>query len=500
MKLTISHPSGAIVEGNEDELNSLRATLTYTNTAIQHDIKRHLNNFWFRSKNPETWQSTLDSLKKSAKRTLVSEENGKFTIYPGSIPYLSSLNVQIDNQIKYPVPRKIPWKNPLPFELHPYQEESWQKLLAIKHGNVELCTGAGKTSIILKLCRETGFRTAIVAPSKSIFTELLEKFEYHFGKGSVGTFGAGRKKLDKRFTICIGDSLSNVKPNTPEWEFFSNLDMLIVDESHVWGAETLENVCFGVLGGIPYRFFLSGTQVRGDGGLMLLQAIIGQTVGKLTTKQAVDGGYICPHKYNVVNVESSNPNYNDQDVLQMKRAHVLRNRNICAFIAKLANGVVTHKNEQVLVLVEELRQISDLVKLLKVPYSIAHSETKPERLATLGLEKVDVSESIELFNKGISKVLVGTSTIRTGCNIYPVNHCINWVAGASEVATRQGCVGRSVRFSHQNPWATQCPPKPFATIWDFNVFDVDIMVRHLKKRLEYYGESGSEIKYINLPK
>jgi hypothetical protein len=40
-----------------------------------------------------------------------------------------------------------------------------------------------------------GLKTAIIAPSKSIFNELLTKFEHHFGKGKVGAFGAGKKKL-----------------------------------------------------------------------------------------------------------------------------------------------------------------------------------------------------------------------------------------------------------------------------------------------------------------
>ena len=502
MNLTITTPIKAyLTDYTDDELYSLRKELTYTNTAIQHLIKRHSDNFRWKNQNIHSWEAHLEGLKKDLKKCLVFEDEEGLYIRPGSIPHLSVFNLQIENRVKYPVPKKMAWKNPPKFILYPYQEDSWIKLLAEKHGNVSLCTGSGKTKTIVRLCRETGFNAAVIAPSKAIFYELIEEFEHYLGKSNVGTFGDSKKKIGKKITICIGDSLSNVKEGTVEWEFFSKIEAIYVDESHSWASESMEEVCHRILSNASYRWFFSGTQVRGDGSQVLLDSIIGKCVHELTTEQAVLGGYISPHKFNIVETESSNPNFQSKDALAMKREHVLRNKNICSFVAKLSNAVVESKGEQVLVLVEELQQISDLVKLLAVPYSVAHSETKPARLLELGLNKVDVSESIELFNKGISKVLIGTSCIRTGCNIYPVNHCVNWIAGASEVATRQGCVGRSVRFARQNPWAKNCGPKPFATIWDFDIPNQYVLRSHLQKRLSYYEESGRDlIKHIRIKK
>jgi superfamily II DNA or RNA helicase len=277
----------------------------------------------------------------------------------------------------------------------------------------------------------------------------------------------------------------------------------MVDESHTFGAETLEEICYGVLAEVPYRMFFSGTQTRNDGAEKLLQSIIGQTVHTLTTREAIAGGYICPHDYRIVNIESSNPNYATQDVLDMKRKHFLKNRNICAFIAKLCNAAALSRH-QTLVLVEELEQISMLLKLLKVPTVYAHSEKKPDRLATLDLSKVDPGESVEKFNKGEAMVLIGTSCIATGTNIYPMRHTINWVGGTSEIKTKQGAIGRSVRLGSHNPWRElnerNCSPKTITTIWDFNVFDIFVMSRHLEDRLPYYHESGTEIKTIDLKK
>lgn len=497
MDFEVINPTRALVKNATDEdIAGLARSLRYTNTSNAQLLKRHYNKQWLRRQNPDKWAAELEFLKGEVNKTLLLECDDGFYIRPGYLPYLGDSTIQ--NHIKYPTPKKIAWAKPLPFKLHDYQQQSVERLLEVKHGNVELCTGAGKSAILLTLCRETGFRAAIIAPSKSIFFELLEKFETHLGKANVGAFGAGRKKIGKRFTICISDSLTNVERGSEEWEFFSNLDMICVDESHTWGAETLEQICHGIFYKVPYRFFTSGTQTRGDGGKKLLQSIIGKTVYKLTTKEAVDGGFICPHSFVIVDVESSNPNFTHRDSIVMKRAHFLNNKNIAAIAAKIANADAMLKGKQTLILVDELSQISLILPLLKVPYAYAHSDANTARLQTMGLERVDSDESVKRFNRGEVKVLIGTSCIATGTNIFPTHNTINWVGGTSEIRTKQGAVGRSVRMLNQSPWADKCVPKDVCKIFDFNVKDVPVMGRHLEDRKAFYADSGSEIRYIKI--
>ncbi len=423
-------------------------------------------------------------------------DNGRPYIRPGSIPFIEGKEWNIQSKVQYPKFKKIPWAKPLPFQLHPYQEESWDALLAHRHANVALCTGSGKSPIILKVCREAGLSAAIIAPSKSIFYELKEKFEYHFGKQYVGAFGDSKKVLGKRFTICISDSLCNLKPGTKEYDFFSKLDMMLVDESHTFAAETLEEVCHGVLKDVPYRFFFSATQTRGDGTEKLLQSIIGETVCELSTGEAVEKGYIADHEFRVVAVRSTNLNYSGADPLEEKRVHFLRNQNIANFIAKFANADATINGKQTLVLVEEMSQVAALAKLLTVPFAYAHSEKNKDRLEELGLQKVDPAETVEKFNKNEAKVLIGTSCVSTGTNIFPTHNVFNWVGGSSEIKTKQGAVGRAVRKHEANPWKELCVYKDKAIIFDFDIVDVPKMAISLEKRLDCYKESNRPIKYI----
>ena len=167
-------------------------------------------------------------------------------------------------------------------------------------------------------------------------------------------------------------------------------------------------------------------------------------------------------------------------------------------VAKLANADATTHRRQTLVLVDELSQIAALLPLLRVPTAYAHSESSPKRLAELGLQKVDVAESVEKFNKNEVQVLIGTSCISTGTNIYPTHNTVNWVGGASEIRTKQGAVGRSVRLLSQSPWGNLCIPKQKARIFDFDIHDIYVLTKHLEDRLSFYSESGSEIKYVSI--
>lgn len=501
MQLKIDTPSKAFIESiTPEEMEKLRKALSYTNTAAQHLVKRHYQQKFFKMKNPDGWAARLEELKKDVHHTLIWEENGKSYIRPGSIPYLQKeFTIDVTNHIVYPTPKPVAWKKVYPYERYEHQRTTEERMIADPHSSCELCTSAGKSAILLHVCRNTGFSTVIVVPSKSIFNELLDSFEKYLGKDKVGGFGDGKKQIGKRFTIAIGDSLANVRPGTEEWTFFSNLQQMCVDESHTWGAESLEEICHGVLGNIPCRHFFSGTQTRGDGAEVLLQSIIGRIVYELPVWEAKQRKIVAEHDFTIVELESSNPNFYSKDALEMKRKHFLENRNICAVIAKMANATALAYGKQTLVLVEELHQISALIKLLKVPYAYAHSESKKDRLEELGLVKVDPDESVEKFNKNEAKVLIGTSCIATGTNIYPTHYTHNWVGGASEIKTAQGVVGRSCRHGWQNPWADKCVPKDISKIFDYAVTDIHVMMSHLEKRIdETYVNSRSPIHRIKM--
>ena len=495
---TISPTKSLIEKCSPEQLELLRKALTYSDTSVAFNLKKLNENKWLQVNKPNVFNERKRELEKNLSTCMVKYDDTykKFWFHPGSIPYLKGFDFEEIQGLEYPESRKVAWRKPLPFTLYPYQQESVEKLIQAKHGCVSLATGTGKTAIILSLARELGLKTVVVTPSKSIFLEILHKFEYHFGKNNVGAYGAGKKKIDKLFTICVSKSLTMLKEGSKEYAFFEKADVVLADECHTLAANTLEKVFHGVLKNVPYRFFLSGTIVRGDGKDRLLHSIVGKQVLNKNTKQAVDGGYICPVKFFVFETTSNNIKIY-KDPLESKRKQFLYNTNIADIAAKIANGAWNHSKESTLILVEELEQISMLIQRLNVPYEYVHSAAKKDA-AKFGLETRKVDEAVESFNRGEVKVLIGTSCIATGTNIYPTHNCVNWVGGSSEVKTKQGAVGRSVRILENSKYADLHKPKPYSKIYDFNVTNVPLMQKHLEKRILMYRETNDNIKYIKV--
>lgn len=484
LKATIVSPSKAILDVFSEDRKKLLSCTSYKNTSAEFQYRRHLKNFYWKRSNPDAWKAYADELKAKVEQTLLYEEDGQLCIKPGYLPYLQEIMpVEITNNINYPKARPYPWYRPVKLKPYPYQIESVEKLIEQKHGNVELCTGAGKSLIIMMIAQRLGLKTLVVTPSVSIFEEMLERFENHFGKSTIGALGGGKKRFGKNIMICVSDSLANLKPETDKYKDIANYDVLLADESHTIPAATLEKMCHGVLKDIPYRFFLSGTQTRNDGTERLLHSIIGKNVHTLSTREGIEGGFICDHEFRIAKVMTTSPGFSSDDAIAMKRAHFLKNDNIAAFIGKLANSVYQTKGEQTLVLVDEIDQIHRLIKHLQVPYVCATGDKSFD----------NPTDAVEKFNKGEAKVLIGTSCISTGTNIFPTHHTVNWQGGTSEIKTKQGAVGRSVRKLEKSGYEHLHVPKSKSIIWDFDVIGVASMERHLSQRIEIYKDSGTPI-------
>lgn len=360
-------------------------------------------------------------------------------------------------------------------------------------GDFTVTHNCGKSFILLMLAQQIGKDVVIVTPSKSIFMELMEEFQTRLGKTKVGGYGNGKKDIKKPITIAIGKSISMLKEGTKEYEFFAKKKALLVDESHTWAADKLEEVCHGVLANASRRFFVSATQTRGDGTVKLLHSIIGETVLEMSIEEAIAKKYLCPLKFNVLSTYSPSTKYT-KEALENKREHFLYNDNIAKYASKIANAKWRVNQESTLILVEELVQINKLTKLLEIPFTYIHSASKKEA-AKNGLEKVDLKTELERFNNGDVKVLIGTKSIATGTNIYPTHNVINWVGGSSEIVTKQGTMGRSTRWMKKK-YQKKHKEKTHSEIWDFDVEGQPILQRMLKTRIKYYEETGQKVKVI----
>lgn len=506
-RLIIQDPVRALLPPELDD-TLLQAHLRYRDRKVEFELKRLKNGAaWHaRRMGEEAFREKYQSLLEMREQTLIFNDiDGRRWTYAGLAGYLQNkfIELAVEKSFVLPSPTAIPWIK-MPPASRPYQLDAYTALLARGHAAVEMGTGLGKSHIILKLSRDIGRKTVIMAPSVSIAGQLFDDHMTHLGPRYVGAYFEGRKRSDKLVTVATAQSLTNIVPGTKAWQEFGSAEVFIADESHMTPAETLTKVCLGqwqrregdpgavwhhwvpgLAAAAPYRFFFSGTQIRNDGLDLLLRGIIGDTVYSMTVRDGVEQGYLARPHFHMVNLESRSL-YNTSDANAMTRVHLFENPAVGE-----AAGVMATKfaaaGRFVLIMIEELSQVSPLISHLQVPFGLAHggvTQDRPGKKGNAGkipefLHKSDPKALVEQFNAGKLPVLIGTSCIGTGTNIRPPGPMVilYLAGGRSEIQFRQ-YVGRGTRIEGK---------KDFLFI-DFDVNNVDVLHRHANDRRAFAEE------------
>lgn len=447
MRLILDQPTKLLIQG-ETNTDILRRSLTFKNRNALYELEKFKKNSWFVSKyGQEAYDEKLQELKDAVSVCLLYEDESGLWTHSGLAKFLLHhfKDSSFESRVTIPEPHPIPWKIIPEFELRFYQHAALQLLLGIKHGGVEIGTGLGKSYIILYLCKVLGLKTVIMAPTESIWSQLVSDFTKYLGEKYVGVYGGGKKRTDKLITIGIAASFTRIQPGSEAWEAFSETKVFIADESHLCPAKTLASVCLGLCAKAPYRFFFSGTQTRGDGANMLLDGITGPIVFGMTVKEGVDQGFLAKPLFRMMRVNSPSAII-PKDPKRMVQEHFLYNPIVIKKAADFANRVVKNLNHQVLILIEEIPQFTALLPYLKHEVGFAHAALNKDDKHKLPSQyhKSDPKALVERFNRKELPILVGTSCINTGTNIEPVNTLINLQGGMSIVKAKQS-IGRGTR-------------------------------------------------------
>jgi superfamily II DNA or RNA helicase len=356
-------------------------------------------------------------------------------------------------------------------------------------------TGSGKTRVAMDLIKHYGLQTIVMTPSVSIAGQIYDDFVHHFGKSKVGMYGGGKKEFGKLITISIGASLTRLDVEDEAYQKLSQAKVFISDESHTNGAATLAKVCFGIAGNCPIRIFLSGTQMRNDGSDLLLDSIIGPIVYRKTVQELVDGGFLAKPIFRVCWTDSAvmdknNNLYYSSDANENTRAHVYYNKSLNQKAAELANKSVSLMSRPVVILVEELEQLSMLLPFLRYETRFAHSGVTAANKDMVPVEhhKSDPKKLVKEFNEGKFPILVGTSCIGVGTDFTAVRTIINLRGGKSEVEISQG-VGRGTRLS--------AGKEDFLYI-DLAVRNVEMLEKHAKKRIKILNKIYPSLSEVAL--
>jgi hypothetical protein len=302
-------PTRLVIDCSPEEEAELRKLLTYKDKKVTFSLMKLKKNRWLADRiGVEQWQDQIRELKAQESKCLVFQDSKELWTYPGLIPTIKrKFPHLVVHPPQYPIPEANPfwtWDKVPEHTPYPYQLSSKDLLLDVIHGGVEIGTGLGKSLIILLLIRHLGLRTVVMAPGESVANQLYDDLVRAFGSKHVGFYGDGKKVSKKRITVAIGASLTRIKPGTPAWKDLSQTQCFIADESHLCPAVTLENVCHGLVANAPWRFFFSATQMRGDGLDLLLQAITGPIVFRMTVKEGIEQGYLARLFFYLVKIQT----------------------------------------------------------------------------------------------------------------------------------------------------------------------------------------------------
>ncbi len=307
-----------------------------------------------------------------------------------SVGLLEPVQAILPHRVAYelPEPRTIPWKR-TPEEIgkppRPHQIAGFEALAACGHGSAEYACGTGKSLMLAMLLRHFGLRSGVVVYSAAIAEQLLELLETLLGSRYVGMFDGGTKQVGKLITVCSALAVANLKPGSPAYEWLAGCDLLLGDESHTFAAATLLSLSQGVFAGARRRYFVSATQMRGDGLDLVLLGVVGPTVVEKTFRAAVDEGLLArPSFYQVV--LSSDSKYDGKDMDRATREHLYENVGVAKAVGVLVREAFAH-HMPVLVLAEEFEQVALLLRHLPAGMRVMHGGTGDFEVAVMTKER-----------------------------------------------------------------------------------------------------------------
>lgn len=490
--LVIDTPTTVQLTGFEGTRDVLNSSLTYTDQKANYAYRKAKKSPWLLNKlGEEGFAEHLQDLKAAIRKSLLLEtDHGGLYTHSGLAGKIATqFNDEVRNLVFYPKPKLIPWANVPKKEARPYQTEALEKLIDARHGGVEIGTGLGKSFILMLLAKHYGLKTIVMTPSKSIAGQIYNEFVHHFGKKYVGKFFDGKKESQKLFVVAVDRSLTLVAKDSEHWNNLCVTKVFIADESHLCPASTLASVCFGLAASAPYRFFFSGTQLRNDGLDLLLEGITGPIVFEKTVREGVDEGWLAKPIFKMIRTESDVA-FGSDDPNENTRAHLYYNPEVNRVAGQIAS-MAYKRLGPVLILVEEVEQISHLLPFLREQCGFAHGGLNKDNRDKVPQQfwDSDVDALVEQFNAGKLPILVGTSCISTGTDIKANKATIYLQGGKSEIQVRQGPIGRSTRLHDE---------KKDCIIYDFDVENIETLHRHANERAAIYSDTYDPPQYVSL--
>lgn len=324
--------------------------------------------------------------------------------------YFKGQKIQIVDKRIIPRESKALFKLERTFRFRPEQLEAASKANIHERGIIVAPTGFGKSAIIQLLIFSHQLKTLVVVPSLELKKQLSESLTKAFGS-------LDNISVENVDSIKIGDK--------------TKYDVVIIDEFHHSGAKTYRNLNEKNWNRTYYKFGLTATPFRSkDEENILLESVLSQVIYEVSYQLAVDKGYIVPMEAFYIEVPPTKPKGNQRSWPTIYKELVTncdaRNAVLIDLLLKIH---VT--NASTICLVKEISHGDNLSQDGVFPFVSGQNDER---------------YTIDLFNKGTIKTLIGTDgVLGEGIDTKPAEFIIIAGLGRSRNRFMQGC-GRGFRL------------------------------------------------------
>ena len=357
------------------------------------------------------------------------------------------------------------------------QKEKTEELLkANRSGLLEAPTRYGKSIIITNIINAfPNVKTVIAAPGIDLLPQLVDTIKKYCPNRDVTGIYSGSKSqyMSDDVTVCSMDSLHKLDKDS--------VKLLLIDEPHSAVSDSrVEEFCkFKNARIYGFGATLSGRYTGND---IMIEGIIGPVLSKITFKEAVDLGALCPIEVKVIKVPFTPQGYKNRNTAY--KHYLYNNPEFLKKISYIANNIIPNDYQTLLFIDNENE--ANTIK--------SYVDDSVLAMDKLFKNKKDRTEMFELLKEDKIKRCICSNIYSTGVTINNLRCIINCCGGGGSILSIQK-PGRLAEIK---------PNKKCGYLIDYQLVptsnagsSIDFMlVNDCKARLKVYESKGYTIDYI----
>ncbi|MFA6285151.1 MAG: DEAD/DEAH box helicase family protein [Parcubacteria group bacterium] len=351
-------------------------------------------------------------------------------------------------------------------KLHSYQQEAVEAMLGYENGLLVAPPGSGKTIIGIDIIAKLKQPALILVHKKQIYNQWIERIEgfLNIPKKDIGQFVSAKKKLGKKITVAMVQTLNRVENLD---ELTDKFGLVLVDECHHMPARMFRNVITKLN---PYYLYgFTATPERKNNDEKLIYIYLGEvlhTIGSNFNRRAQqpENTEICIRETGL-NVPFKITMSNFQTLSKIISFDSIRNGKIADDIKKEADAgmkclVLTERKEHVEVLSWHLKKDCEIIEL------------------TGDLTEKKRKEKIKQIQDGNFQILLATGQLVGEGTDFQNLDCLFLVYPFAFHGKLTQYIGRIQRGGQNSK-----------KIYDYRDSQVEYLKRLFEKRLKYYRKN-----------